>query len=134
MEKRLVIRHAGQGDFGQLEVMHKEQGFDYELPKFDRKDWIVRAVIENEPNRPEMGLLFRKTAEAYLLIGRNAGHGDERIGKILALQKETFDILRSHGFSDVHAWLPSEIERNFGRHLLKHGWKQPSWSNYVREI
>ena len=126
----ITIRHAMPED---VALLHAADGFEYQLPEFDRPDWVVRAVLEDD-GKPNMALLLRRTAEAYLLVGDQAGHGADRIGKILALEREVNAIAAGRGYQDIHAWLAPPIARNFGRHLLKRGWTKPLWEDYVRPI
>src|SRR5271170_2611733 len=109
----ITVRHAAPEDWDKLKEMHEHQGFSYALPEFNRPDWVVRAVLE-EDGRPDMALLLRRTAEAYLLIGPNAGHGEERVGKILVLEKEATAVARMLQYRDMQAWLAPPIAENFG--------------------
>jgi len=38
------------------------------------------------------------------------------------------------GFDDVHAYVPSEIARHFGKRLQRLGWQKDKFESYVREI
>jgi len=130
----ITIRHADRGDIAALQAMHASQKLDYQLPDFDRPDWVVRAVLEETPGQPQMAILLRRTCEEYLLIGPDAGNGKDRIGKILALQREVATKAAARGYRDLHVWVPPSVEKNFGRHLSQLGWQRPLWTDYFRDL
>jgi hypothetical protein len=130
----IVIRHAMMEDVEALKALHAAQGFAYELPEFERSDWVLRGVLEEERGKPQMAILLRKTLEEYLLIGPEAGKGEARIGKIIILQKEAEAVAKAHGFTDIHCWPPPSIEEHFGRHLQRFEWLKPEWVCYMKHL
>lgn len=112
-----------------VEFLYKSQGFDYVAP-----DWgalPVSCVLEVD-GRIEMAAFFRKTAETFLLSA--PGGRRTKLGELLILHKELVEPLRSSGFSDIHCWIPPEIEDRFGKLLLHLKWKKQLWPSYSREV
>lgn len=127
----VIVRPYGEDDLKAVELLHKSQGFDYVAPDWGGMD--VGAVIEVD-ERVEMAIFFRKTAETFLLSA--PGGRKEKLGQLLLLHKEMVPTLQHAGFTDIHCWLPPEIDRKFGKLLTNplFGWKQQYWHSYSREV
>ena len=98
-------------------------------PLFDTK-----LVAEDGNGIVTQGLLLRITCEAYLLLDPDAGTPMERWGLFQSLHKAAAKRAWQRGFDDVHAYVPPEIERHFGKRLRRLGWQQDRWQSYFREI
>jgi hypothetical protein len=127
----LVIRPYTDADLDRIEQMHAAQGFDYNLPDLHSPDFVIKAVIENGVG-VDAGLLLRKTVETYLLIG--AMTRKEGLRRLLIFEKELVPMLKAQGYTDVHCWVPPEIDDKFGK-LLRHlGWDKEIWPSYSRKV
>jgi hypothetical protein len=112
--------------------MHQAQGLEYSLPSLS--DMLVSAVAEVDGS-PEMGIFLRKTAEAYMLFDPRAEFRKrERLGQFLVLHKELIPAALRVGFTDVHCWVPPEIETNFGGVLKHMSWTKALWPCYSRQL
>lgn len=129
----LTIRDYRAADESAVKQLHQAQGFSYVLPPLTDTNFMVRAVLEGHSGEIKMAMLLRSTAEAYLLLDPREGTRKEKIGMILALQKEVVKAAKVIGIADIHAWLPPEIP-SFGKLMLKNGWKKPEWVSYFREV
>ena len=127
----MIIRPYTEADVERVKELHAAQGFEYEFPDFSRPEFIIRSVIENG-NGVEAGLFLRKTAEVFLLMQPMARKA--ALQRILIFDREIPPLAARKGFSDVHAWLPPEIEKRFGK-LMEHlGWRKQLWPSYSREV
>jgi len=127
----LTIRPYVDSDLERIKELHGSQGFDYEFLDFGKPEFIIRSVIENG-NKIEAGLFLRKTAEAYLLMQpmtRKAG-----IGRLLIFNREIPPLMKRQDLSDVHCWIPPEVDASFGKLLLHLGWQKQLWSSYSRKV
>ncbi len=115
--------------------MYGAQGFDYVLPDLtDEKRWVVRAVLDGHSGKPEMAVFLRRTAETYLFLEPFVGTRREKLGRILAMDREVMQAARESGLTNAHCWLPPEIDGNFGKLIMHVGWKRAKWGSYFREI
>ena len=127
----LLIRSYTTADLARMKQLHEMQGFDYEMPDLERPEFIIRSVIENSQG-VEAGLFLRKTAEVYLLMQamtKKAG-----LGRIGIFEKEIIPLARQEGLTDVHCWVPPEIEKHFGKLLQHLGWQKQLWASYSRKV
>jgi len=130
----MVIRPYSESDAAAVKALHVAQALPYLLPDFEKPEFLVRAVLENGTGRPEMFLALRKTAETYLIFDPRTTSKRETIGRILSLTKECIPAAQRAGLTDVHAWIPPEIDEKFGNLLLRLGWKREAWVSYSRRI
>jgi hypothetical protein len=64
-----------------------------------------------------------------------AGNARQRWTQLLALHRAGEQDLLARGLDDVHAWLPPQIARRFGRRLESLGWiRDDSWTPYCRRL
>lgn len=127
----ILIRPILGEDEPRLKQMAADQGFDFILPTLDQ---ISLGTIVEVDRKVEMALLLRPTVEAYLLLDKENHSKRDRIGKLLAIHKELIGPAKEGGLTDVHAWLPPEIEKRFGALLLHMGWRKSEWPCYFAEI
>ena len=125
----ILIRPTVSDDLQRLRELHKKQGFNYELPD----DFVIGESVEidGELNR---AALCRKTAELYYLLDtdKRLSRKDE-IGMLVAMRKEISAPLKRVGITDLHCWVPPEIDARFGKLLLHLGWRKPLWTCYHLE-
>jgi hypothetical protein len=87
----------------------------------------------NSPNIV-MAVLFRLTAEAYLLHDASAGTPRQRWQNLLALHEAARRDAAARGLDDVQAFLPPRIARAFGRRLARLGWRQDPWPCFSKRL
>jgi hypothetical protein len=79
--------------------------------------------------------LLRLTAEAYLLLDPEAGSPREKWQWMLGLHEATRRDALARGLEDVHAWLPPEIAKKFGKRLTRLGWvRDDEWTPYCKRL
>lgn len=130
----IVVRPYEKTDKEAIHALHSAQNLGYEEPNWEQM--MVSAVIEVD-GKIEMAAFLRKTAETYLLLDpTQVLRKRERIGQLLILHKELTIPARSAGLTDIHCWLPPQLE-SFGK-LLKNkhlGWAKAPWPTcYSREV
>jgi hypothetical protein len=130
----IVVRPFRLFDQPEIEALHLRQGFEYDAP-----DWTkmaVSAVVEVN-GEIQMAAFLRPTAETYLLLDPTQHvRRRERLGQLLMLHKEMLAPAKRAGFTDIHCWMPPEIEKRFGTLLTNHhfGWDKPLWPCYSLEL
>ena len=129
----IVVRPADEHDVDALKLALPV--LRYDAPDFQKAD--VSAVVERD-GVISSALFLRRTAETYLLMNPNmAKHlrKRERVADLVILHKELVRPAQRAGFTDIHAWLPPELEaQHFGRLLLHLGWKKALWPCYSWEV
>ena len=122
-------------DLSQIERLYQAQGFAFEMPDFSGDPlWHIKLVGEQD-GKIVNAAFAHLTAEVYGFFDQKAGTPRERYRNFLALHEAGCEIAyRTGGLSDLHAWLPPQIEKSFGRRLMKLGWKRPLWTCYAKDL
>ena len=130
----MLIRPYASTDLADVKGLWDAQGGFYQFFDPEQTQFLVRAVLENGTGHAEMALFLRKTAEAYLLFDpRNSRR--ETVGRILAMTKECQATAKRAGLTDIHAWIPPQVETKKFRGFLEHmGWIRESWASYVKAV
>jgi hypothetical protein len=133
------IREFAPDDEAALRALHRAQGFDYEFPDLRDPLFVTKLVLLDAGKGSEETIaaaaLLRLTAEAYLLLDPREGTPRRRWQRLLALHGATAEDAWQKGLSDVHAWLPPEISRRFGRRLASLGWiRDDRWTPYCKRL
>jgi hypothetical protein len=127
----ITVRHYTKADLDAICQMHAKQGFDYEMPQLEDELMTVRCVLE-EDGEPQMAAFLRTTCEAYLFLDPAIGTKRNKIGKLLTIHEAVRDAAQMKGYSDVHVWLPPNLDR-FGKLLMHLGWRKQLWQSYSRQ-
>jgi hypothetical protein len=130
----MTIRFYRPDDLAQLEQLHRAQGFEYEMPDLSDPLYFIKLVGEQDGKIVNAGIAHL-TAEIYFLADPNAGTPRQRFDNFLTMHEAGCEAAyRTGGLSDLHAWLPPEVARPFGRRLRKLGWRRPLWTSFVKEL
>lgn len=139
-----MIRDFEPKDLEATKRIHAAQGFAYEFPKLTVRDpdggrrenplYFIKLVDERE-GQIVQAAFAHLTAEIYFLLDPKWSTPQERHLAFL----EMMDVGRQKawhpgGLEDLHAFLPPQVERSFGKRLLAHGWNKAPWSPYFTEV
>lgn len=129
----IIVRPANSVDLDAVRLLVDAQGLPYDAPDWAAMD--VSAVIERD-GVISSAFFLRRTAETYLLFNPAVKlRKRERLGELQILDRELPGPAARAGFTDIHCWLPPELERrHFGRLLMHMGWTKPLWTSYSRKV
>jgi hypothetical protein len=159
----MYVRHYTEQDFDALRAIHAAQGFDYKLPDLGNPLFVTKLVLadadvapgfspafpgSSESEQQDAALkggatqerilgaaLLRLTAEAYLLLDPRAGTPRERWHWLMALHAATERDAWQRGLEDVHAWLPPQINKKFGKRMERLGWvRDDAWTPFCKKL
>lgn len=128
-----MIREYRPSDEPVLRALHEAQGFDYPFPDLSQFEGIL--VSTDEHDLPVQALAARKTAELFMLGDPSYRTPVWRMSHFAPLHEEMHRFMKSRGYSDVHAWLPPEIVKQFGSRLKRSfGWLPSRWQSFVKYL
>lgn len=126
------IRDFRNEDLEVLRSIYEKQGFSYDFPT-DLSAFTVIRVLVDENDQPVMALASRRTEEMYMFMDGGWRTPKWREQAFLFLHEHMRQTLVALGIHDVHAWLPPEVEKSFGRRLMrKLNWRKAEWSCFWR--
>lgn len=128
------IRAFKPQDLEACKEIHAKQGFQYKFPDLANPLFFIKVVGEDE-GKVVQAAFAHVTAEIYFLQDREWKTPQERLLSFLAME----DVGRSlawkpGGLEDLHAFLPPQLERPFGKRLVAHGWRKVQWPCFVSEV
>lgn len=125
----MKLREATAADIPALHALYTG-----EMPPFDGTLFAV-YVIEDDGGVIRMAVTAQRTAEAFLLVDPSWATPGERLAALEALHGTMLAHLHAQGVANIHAWLPPEIARSFGRRLMRRfGWTKPLWECFARKV
>lgn len=125
----MKVRPLRASDIPVLKAMYERAGFDYEWPDLTSREFEAIEVVVNERDEPLMAAAAKRTVELYLFAGEME-HPAAKLHAIRLLHVALADALKAKGYSEANAFLPPQIEKSFGRRLMRtFGWLK-SWSGY----
>ena len=133
----MKIRVYEESDLDALRAIHTKQGFSYPFPDLANPLFLTKLVLGREEAGKGIAgaALLRLTAEAYLLLDPEVGSPRERWESLLALHEATRRDALARGLEDVHAWLPPDIAKKFGKRLTRLGWvRDNEWTPYCKRL
>lgn len=129
------VRHYRESDFEVLKRIHETQGFEYDFPNLDESQFVVKAVLVDENDVPVQAVLARQTIELYMLSDSSRGTPGERLEWFSWLNVAVRTELKRQGYADVHAWLPPQVVKSFGRRLVRmFGFTESKWRCFWKAV
>ena len=120
------VRPIKPSDRPILERWAKESGFPY-------IEAIEVYVVADEDDQPVMACAPHQIVELYLWVD-GAQHPAMRLHALRLLHDAMIPALKAQGIDEVNAFLPPEIERKFGRRLMRSfGWVR-NWVSFARKL
>jgi len=129
----MTIRQAVPEDYDQILEIYQKLGFDYNLPGFESFEDI--QIICDESGKIQMCLAAKKEISYYLLMDPECNLNPFNKWEYLKMIiNNSFETLKKKGFNMVFCWVPPELEKSFGKRLMKLGGKKFTWPCFGREI
>lgn len=119
-------------DLQRIEAIFAAKGYNYELPSLNQ-NMLARRVVESG-NQIIAGAAARQTSEAFFWVDPTWETPRWRLEALKFIHEEMRVELKEKGITDVHCWIPPEIERAYSRRLLALGWQKQLWTDFVRSI
>ena len=129
-----MIRAYNAGDMPRIRELYHQHGLNYELPDFNAVTYPIRIVSEDD-GKIVMAAFAHLTAELYLLADGTHGTPQQRWERFKELHQVGLEMAYyPGGFDDLHAFLPPQLEKSFGRRLKRLGWQKALWPCYAIEL
>ncbi len=130
----MKLRAYQPGDLEACKALHAQQGFAYPFPNLDSPLFMIKLVGEAD-GRVVQAAFAHLTAEIYFLQDPKWRTPQERLLAFLCMQEVGKSLAyKPGGLEDLHAFVPPQIEKPFGKRLSAHGWQKVSWPCFVTEV
>ena len=128
------VRDFEPRDLAALRRIFEAQQFEYDFPE-DPSIFTSIRVLVDETDTPVMALAARPTVEMFMFMDPTWRTPGWRSAAFTTLHEDMRQQLIQRGYTDVHAWLPPEIAKSFGRRLMRtFGWVKQLWPSYSRKL
>lgn len=127
-----VMRPMAPKDFPRLCELKEQAGLDYEMPDWNDTLAGTQIVLTDAEGEIHAAAALRLTAEAFLFLDGEWGKPTDRWLNVLALHEAIRKEAKSLGLKNVHAFLPPEVAKSFGRRLRTLGWIREPFEPWVR--
>jgi hypothetical protein len=130
-----VIRpYDAKRDSGTLERLHKASNLPQTcLPNSDDPLFLRIAVKEHE-GRVVMASALRGACEIYVLVDHTVSTPQERMEWLREIKDYMVQEAFRLGLDQITAWVPTEMEANFGKRLIELGFSRSPWQSYTLNL
>ncbi len=129
------VRAFEKRDVPKVEQIFRDMGFDYEFPDLSDPIFERVSVLVDDDDSPVQVLAAKKTVEMYLLMDKDWANPRWRLEGFKRIHEEMRMALLDVGYADANAWLPPEVEKSFGRKLVRlFKWTRGRWQSYSRNL
>lgn len=130
----MEIRSFRPEDKPELERIHRAQGFAYPMVDLDDPLYFLKIVGE-EGGQIVSAAIGHLTAEVFLLADPNAGTPRQRFENFKAIEDLGCKVAYvKGGLNEIFCWLPPQIEKRFGKRLMRLGWRKPLWPSFAKDL
>lgn len=127
------LRRFQPQDERAIENVFVAQGFDYELPDLSRFPYL--QILADEHNQARIVVGCRNLAEVFMLTDPSWETPKVRMEGLKSIHESMRQELAKANVAEAIAWLPPQIERPFGRRLMRSfGWFEPLWKCVALKI
>jgi hypothetical protein len=127
------IRPLEPSDIPTLRQMYEYSGFAYEFPDLRGPLMESVMVVVDEDDIPVAACAAERLVQLYLLMD-DTQHPAAKMRFIKGLHEAMAKALRCKGYKSVEAFLPPQVERSFGRRLIRmFGWCR-NWNSLSRSF
>jgi hypothetical protein len=124
------IRPATAEDQAILDEIHAQSGMDFKFAQIASPLSECAFVVEDDSGQPLGVSVAKRTPEIFLAL-RKEPHALVKVKALKLIHDAMNAKLSSIGYSEAFAFLPPELERGYGRHLVQiFGWKR-CWAAYL---
>lgn len=127
------IRDVRYDDIPRIKDLFERHKFAYEFPDFGDGSFVALQAIVDDNDKVVMVAAARVMAELYLLADDTFETPGWRFAALQKLHESMRRALVALGIPSVASWLPPEVEKTFGRRLMRSfGWNKMFWNSYSR--
>ena len=113
--------------------MDEAAGHGYQVPDFSNGMFEAVQVLVDEQDQPIMAAAAERIVQLYLLCG-DFSHPAAKLAGIRMLHEAMRPELRDKGYRTADAFIPPEVEKSFGRRLIKtFGWCR-NWASFCVRV
>jgi len=113
--------------------MYEQAGFAYQFPDLHSPLFEAAKVVVDEDDQPLMAAAAERIIQLYLFCGKME-HPGAALHGIRMLHEALRPELKERGYAEANAFLPPQIEKSFGRRLMRSfGWVK-NWASYCSRI
>lgn len=111
--------------------MHELSGFPYAFPDLRGSLMESVLVVTDESDIPVAGVAAERITQLYLWMDDEM-HPAAKLRIVRQLHESLAEVLRSRGYGETNCFLPPQVERSFGRRLMRNfGWVK-NWASFAR--
>lgn len=127
----MIVRMLTPSDVPRLKKIYKKMGVPLPFP--DLKEFLPMPVIVDEKNRVVAGVGCMPAVEIYLFLDKSWETPGMRLEAFKVLHEWVRKDLLARGVIEAHAFVPPEMEKQFGKRLIKaFGWIRSHWPCFSR--
>lgn len=125
----MKIRRATTGDQAILDEIHAQSGMDFKFAQIAMPLAECAFLVEDDSGEPLGIAVAKRTPEIFLALKKKP-HALVKVKALQLIHEAMNARLTELGYSEAFCFLPPELERSYGRHLVQiFGWK-PTWKAY----
>ena len=124
-------RSVREDDLPTLKEIYDTAGYKFDWPDLLSDEFLSVEVVVDERDRPLMAAAAKKSVELFLICAPGGNlHPAMKMKAIWLLHLALRDALTLLGFYEATAFLPPELEKNYGRHLQRKFSWLPTWKAF----
>lgn len=127
------LREWGAGDTGAMLAIHDRMETGYRMPRVEAPLFRLKRVVEADSGEVIGGAAVKPIGECFLWVARDLPPV-LRTRAFCRLMAEARVTAGAAGYDELSAWIPPQIEPEFGKALSRAGWTASPWRSWSIRI
>ncbi len=127
----MIVRAMVPSDIPSIRQMHELSGIGYPLPDL-RSPFMEAVLVIESDGVPVAACSARRIPELSLWMEDT--YPATRIHYVKALHEAMEKVLSSKGYHEANCFIPPQLERSFGRRLMRNFSWVRNWPSFVRNF
>jgi hypothetical protein len=129
----MKMRNLVESDIPVLREMHRKGGLAYDFPDLRGSKTEAVVVVADENNEPVAAAVAERLIQVSLLLKEDE-HPAAKLHWVKLLHEGLASELSSKGYHEANCFIPPQLEKSFGRRLMRTFQWVRNWPSFARHF
>lgn len=130
----MKVRELRSEDAEKLKSIYVKRGLAEYFPNLNDALFLTKLVLVDDQDIPRIAGALRLEANSYVFVDPGWGTPLERWQAFLEIHKAVTEEASLKGLDQLTCQVPPQLEKGFGKRIMRLGWNKLLWTTYAKGI